>query len=298
MHRAFTTRLLGVLYAKGFRYFAAETLGEKDNGIMKRGYPTHKTGFYSNDPIFGELLRTAVRLGFKIVPYEHPSEKLIDCRKQEKDPDFCQNERERGQAQNLYDRILRDDPKAKVLVHVGRGHNQQIKLETWALMGWHFKEITGITPLSVNQMLSERSEPKYEAGLYRYVTGKWKLQEPTVFKNKERSYFTTVGYNLEVFHPRSSFEKGRPTWLKTLVKRKAYTIDLKGLKLKHDKHFYRGTEPVLIQALHAGETADAIPADQIILYPEKEIPVLMLPKGKYRIRALDKSGKIIGEYQI
>jgi hypothetical protein len=273
-------------------------LGDKDKEIMTRGYPTHKTGFYSNDPVFGEMLRAAVRLGFKIVPYEYSSEKLIECRNQGKDGDFCQNERERGQAQNLYDRILREDPKAKVLVHVGRGHNQQIKLETWAQMGWHFKEITGITPLSVNQMLSERSEPKYEGGLYRYVVNKWKFKEPSVFKNSAGNYFKTHGYDLAVFHPRSILEKGRPTWLKNLAERRAYAVNLKRLKLNHHKKIYRGVEPVLIQAFYAAESVDTIPADQIILYPEKEIPVLMLQKGKYRIRALDKSGKIIGEYRI
>jgi tetratricopeptide (TPR) repeat protein len=298
MHRAFTTRLLPILYAKGFRYFAAETLGDRDKEIMTRGYPTHKTGFYSNDPVFGEMLRAAVRLGFKIVPYEYSSEKLVECRKQGKDADFCQNERERGQAQNLYDRILRDDPKAKVLVHVGRGHNQQIKLETWAQMGWHFKEISGITPLSVNQMLSERSEPKYESGLYRYVVNKWKFKEPSVFRNNADNYFKTHGYDLAVFHPRSTLEKGRPIWLKNLAGRRAYTINLKRLKLSYHNQFYRGVEPILIQAFYAAESADTIPADQIILYPEKEIPALMLQKGKYRIRALDKLGKVIDEYQI
>jgi hypothetical protein len=297
LHRAFTRRLLPVLYAKGFRYLAAETLGSTEE-TMKRGYPTHKTGFYTKDPVFGEMIRAALRLGFKIIPYEVSAETLKGCRQQEKTADFCQNEREREQAQNLRDRILRDDPQAKILVHVGRGHNQQIKLETWAQMGWHFKEITGITPLSINQMLSERSETKYESGLYRYIVNKWKIQEPTVFKSKEGNYFNTYGYNLAVFHPRSSFEKGRPTWLKTLARRAPYTINLKRLKLKHRNQIYGGPEPVLIQAFHAAESADAIPADQIILYPEREIPVLMLPKDKYRIRALDKSGKIIGEYQI
>ena len=297
LHRAFTTRLLPVLYANGFRYLAAETLGERDPEINKRGYPTHKTGFYSNDPVFGEMLRTALRLGFKVVPYEYSSEKLIECRKQGKSTDACQDERERGQAQNLYDRILRQAPKAKILVHVGRGHNQQIKLETWAQMGWHFKDITGITPLSINQMLSERSEPKYESGLYRYVVSKWNLKEPSVFVNKEGNYFNNYGYNLLVFHPRSSEENGRPTWLKSSSARKAVTINLKRLKLKSDNNRFAESDPVLIQAFHIGESADAIPADQIILYPKQVIPALVLPNGNFRIRALDKMGKILREYE-
>jgi hypothetical protein len=45
------------------------------------------------------------------------------------------------------------------------------------------------------------------------------------------------------------------------------------------------------------ESAGAVPVDQIILYPNKEIPVLMLPIGNFRIRATDKFGKLIGEYK-
>jgi hypothetical protein len=214
-----------------------------------------------------------------------------------KNADFCQNERERGQAQNLYDRILREEPKAKILVHVGRGHNQQLKLETWAQMGWHFKDITGITPLSVNQMLSERSEPKYEGGLYRYVLGKWKLKEPSVFVNKRGDYYKDYGYNLMIFHPRSIYENGRPTWLKASGARKAAAINLKRLKLKSGNKMFAGNEPVLIQAFYSRESTDAVPVDQIIIYPKQQIPVLMLPVGTFRISAMDKTGKILSQYE-
>lgn len=297
MHRAFTTRLLPILYAKGFRYLAAETLGEKDPELAKRGYPTHSTGFYTSDPVFGEMLREAIRLGFKIVPYEHPGDKLLECRNQGKDADICQNERERGQAQNLYDRILHVDPRAKILVHVGRGHNQQLKFETWAMMGWHFKDITGITPLSVNQMLSERSEPKYENSLYRHATNKWKLEVPTVFVDKSGKYFQSLGYDLAILHPRPTLENGRPNWLRSLGGRKPVNINLRKLSLKSGSKRFTGEEPVLIQAFHQGESADAIPADQIVLYPKRPIPALILSKGKFTIRATDRTGKILGEYK-
>jgi hypothetical protein len=35
LHRAFTTRLLPVLYAKGFRYLAAETLDERIRKLIR-----------------------------------------------------------------------------------------------------------------------------------------------------------------------------------------------------------------------------------------------------------------------
>ncbi|HEX8636691.1 MAG TPA: hypothetical protein VF692_01415 [Pyrinomonadaceae bacterium] len=131
MHRASTARLLPVLYKKGFRYLAVETLSDTDTELNSRGYPVQNTGFYSDDPVFGDMLRTALKLGFKLVPYEHrPKERCVSPADK---PNFCQNERERGQAQNLYDNIFKTDPKAKVLVHVGRGHNQKLKFDDWAM---------------------------------------------------------------------------------------------------------------------------------------------------------------------
>lgn len=290
LHRAFTMRLLPVLYEKGFRYFAAETFNEADKELNLRGFPVMKTGEYSKDPVFGNMIRTAAKLGYKLVPYEQAMKDLADCKPEPDNPMSCQNEREKAQAQNLYERILKNDPKAKVLVHVGRGHNQQINLGKWALMGWHFKEITGITPLSVNQMLSERSAPKYEMGLYRYVAGKWDFDEPTVFQNRNGKYFDTIGFNLAVFHPRSRYENGRPTWLKTYG-REAVDIFKTDKKLK--KIILKSELPLLIQAYFANEPEDAIPVDQIILQDKKQVPFLILPKEIFRLRVTAADGKII-----
>lgn len=295
MHRAFTARLLPHLYKAGFRYLAAETLGEDSETLKKRGYPVQKTGFYSVDPVFGDMLRTALKLGFKLVPYEHrPEERCVPTAEK---PNFCQNERERGQAQNLYDNIFKDDPDAKVLVHVGRGHNQKLKFDDWAMMAWHFRDISKIEPFSINQMMSERSEPRFERPEYRYVTKTRKFAEPVVFQSKTGEWHKGNGFDLVVFHPRTVYENGRPVWLKADERRRAEKINLKKLKLKTRNQTFAETNPVLIQAFHAGESADAIPADQIVLFPNQKISPLMLPAGNFKIRAMDGAGKIIGEYK-
>src|SRR5205085_2605430 len=152
-HRAFTKELLPIMWAKGFRYFAAETFSDDVSKMTASSYPNQKTGFYSDDPVFGDMIRTALKLGFKLVPYE--DRVSLTCKNPPDKPEFCQNERERGQAQNLYDRTLKIDPKAKVFVHVGRGHNQKLGSEESGMMGWHFKKISGIDFLSIDQMHSE-----------------------------------------------------------------------------------------------------------------------------------------------
>jgi tetratricopeptide (TPR) repeat protein len=294
LHRAFTARLLPILYKKGFRYFAAETI--LDDEINRRGYPILKSGFYSADPVYGDLVRTAIKLGFKVVPYDLTPK---DCKNPTDNPNHCQNERERGQAQNLYDRILKNDPQAKVLVHVGRTHNRETKLDNWALMGWHFKQITGIDPLTIDQtQMSERSRSESETAIFRYAVKKWNFNEPTVFQSEEEKHWSDSGYDLTVFHPRAIYKTNRPTWLQTDGTRKALKIDLKRLSLRPGNKQFGETEPILLQAFYANESADAVPVDQIIIYSNQKIPVLMLPAGSFRIRAMDKSGKEIGGYKV
>jgi hypothetical protein len=53
----------------------------------------------------------------------------------------------------------------------------------------------------------------------------------------------------------------------------------------------------LIQAFYAGESAEAVPVDQIILRPKQPAASLMLPEGTFLVRAMDKSGNVLSEYQ-
>jgi hypothetical protein len=101
-----------------------------------------------------------------------------------------------------------------------------------------------------------------------------------------------------VFTPRARYVNGRPDWLTLGGQRKAYRFDLKKILLQSDERKLKAATPVLVQAFVRGESPDAIPIDQMILFPGKEIPVLMLPQGAFDIRAVDEKGKVIGQYQI
>lgn len=295
-HRALTLQLLSRLHSKGFRYFAAETLFDTDPEIDRRGFPTQKTGYYTADPIFADAVRTALKLGYKIVPYE---DYLPECQSPDGNPEFCDDQRERGQARKLYERILKKDPQAKILVHVGRSHNQKNAIsKKFNFMGYYFKEISGIDPFTINQVrFSQRRSPADEHPLYRYLTKQTMLQAPSVFQSPDGKFYNLgFGFDMEIFHPRIKYENGRATFLKTDLMRKPEKINLKKLKLKSRNQTFAGLEPVLIQAFYARESADAVPIDQIILYPGKTIPVLMLPTGAMRIRSLGKSGTMLAQY--
>ncbi len=73
LNRIFTYSILETAYKKGFRYFALETLSNPalENLNSKNFIVSSSSGGYTCDPSMAELIRFAIRLGFKIIPYEH-----------------------------------------------------------------------------------------------------------------------------------------------------------------------------------------------------------------------------------
>ncbi len=70
MHRAFSLRLAKKLKSLGFQYFAAEAFNPDTDALTKRGYPIRSTGFYTHEPMFGDLVRQTLRLGYVPIAYE------------------------------------------------------------------------------------------------------------------------------------------------------------------------------------------------------------------------------------
>jgi hypothetical protein len=172
IQRVFSIRLLKILYDKGFRYFAAETL-RPDADLNNRGYPLISvTGEYTNEPVYGDLVRTALKLGYTVVPYENriPCKKPITPCKKRITTVNCSNHRDYQQALNLYNRIFKKDPSAKIFVHAGYTHIEKNGDKAWKPMGFYFQKITGIEPFSIDQIfMTEHSAPQFEEENYKYI---------------------------------------------------------------------------------------------------------------------------------
>src|SRR5882724_12178451 len=78
--RTLTIELLAKLRTEGFDYFAAETLYDTDHDLQTRGYPTAKSGFYVNEPLYGEMVRTALKLGYHVIAYDVENSGTGDAR--------------------------------------------------------------------------------------------------------------------------------------------------------------------------------------------------------------------------
>ena len=279
-NRIFTTLLLEKLYQQGFRYLCVEDLSrndtiwksKEDKELNSRKYPLKTTGFYMDEPQYGNLVRKALKLGYTLVAYEHYASEI-------KDPGERMMGRENGQAKNIAE-ILQKDPNAKILVHCGYGHlNENIK-DSIGLMAAMLKLNFNIDPLTIDQqdMLEENNEPYYNL---------INIKEPSVYVSNN-GFFSDLNANhkvdLVVFFPRTKYINGRPDWLVYDKNRKYYFIKLNQIKLIY---------PVMISAFYKGEDISAtVPADIIEIANQNDKVALVLNKGEYILQIKDSSGNI------
>jgi hypothetical protein len=280
-HRAFVIQLLPQLRKRGFRYFAAETLAMYDHDLQTRGYPTNASGYYTAEPVYGDLVRSALKLGYRVVPYEAAG----SFRNAE--------EREQAQASNLVEAIFKKDAHAKVLIYAGYSHiNEGGQLAGVAPLGKRLRDITGIDPLTIDQtVMSEQFSPEYEQPIYRYLMAHSPIHEPTIFVNGAGKPWTFQPgiRDITLFHPRSVYTNGRPSWLTIGGQRRPYTLPPSVC----------GTVPrCLVKARLADESEDAVPVDELEIGDDAQQSTLMLPKGAYRLQIQDPLGHSLGTLQI
>jgi len=292
--RSLTVQLLKALRAEGFNYFAAETLYRSDSGLQKRGYPTAASGFYMREPVYAEMVRTALKLGYKVIPYEA-------------DDDHTGDAREAQQAQNIYD-VLKSDPTARIVVNGGYAHIQKSgKFLGAQSMAEHFQKLSGIEPLSIEQtMLISHGESYMDHPYYGAIAQSLPAKQPVVFVNSAgKPWSLRPGYDVSVIFPMTRLRHGRPTWLALGDLRVPYSVDG---NLCQDQY------PCLIEARYANEGDDAIPADRLVLdtiplmmignvgvtTSNSDLPVgeLYLRPGRYRLNVTDKNGRVLGDGSI
>lgn len=264
-HRMFTKSLLKDLYDLGYRYLALEALSNgnyADTELNIRKYPIQRTGHYIKDPQFGDMVRTALKLGFKVVPYE-----AIE--------NVNGKEREIAQAKNLQ-QIIAKDPKAKFIIHCGFDHVLEGNHRSWEkAMAARLKEYTGIDPLTIHQVqYSEKANPKFNHPLLKVFD--IKRASVLLDKNKQPFQYTRreTWSDIAVFHPNTTYIHNRPDWLFTNGNKKI-TIDLQPIALDF---------PVMILAYKKGENIKtAVPVDITEAKTKTSVCLLGLQKGDYEI---------------
>ena len=272
-HRAFVGSLVEKLKSIGFSYYAFETLAEGQQSLKSRGYPVQETGFYSQEPRFGELIRDAIRCGLIPIRYEAEDNAtsgnpLVDI-----------NTREQAQCDNLVEQVFRETPDARIIIHVGPNHVMEkprdVGNDKIIWLAARLKTTTGIDPLTIDQITRLRSFPPEQ-------------QLPTVAYSVSGEPFVGGPYegyvDLQVYHPPTRMKKNRPDWLLSDQRRRVVNIPDE-IKVESKR--------ILLQASYVNESSDAIPADQVLLHPNEPRPVLSLRPGAYRLVRQNEEGDIL-----
>ena len=274
-HRQLVSELLRELRQLGFNYLALEGLS-REHQVNERRYPCFEDGFYTREPLFGELIRQAVQLDYTLVAYE-AAEK---CKPEGKDKYHCQRFRDSIQAKNIYD-IKKKDVGAKMLVLAGYSHIKKNSQPHKTRMAEYFARLSGIQPLSIDQTtMMDFADTNFLNPNYAYVQDHLPA-EPVVFLNADGTIWRhSKRVDITVFSPPLTQTDHRYSFYQLRGQVKYVP------KVNHDGAF-------LIQAFYAQERGHTIPADQFFRTEEEKC--LYVYPGIYRIQFRDKRGALLSE---
>lgn len=262
-HRETTRRLLAKLRPLGFRVLAAEAFSQMTGGtppveqLPAAAWPRMIDGYYATEPVFGRLIREARMQGYRLAAYEEIYDPASPAAS---DPAARVVQRETQQARHLAEIERRMAPDERLIVHAGYSHGSEVALNyegqdiDW--MGARFKALTGIDPLTITQTSC------------RSTGGNAFLAVPP-------GQLRPGQFDMVVSHPVDTFAARRTNWRReagdvpTAIPASLRSTD----------------EPLLIEAFAWDEPFEAVPVDRVFVEPGED-PPLLLPPGRYRVRAV------------
>ncbi len=276
-HRAWIEQTLGPFRAAGFTHYFAEAIAESGSALKPRGYPTSRTGFYTLDPRFGNLVRTALRLGFEVGGYDLAA------------VDF--DKREEYQAATLAQRFA-SRPDLRMMVHAGHGHIFKHEVRhVGRYMAARLWKLTGVEPFTIWQLSNELPDDVYRR-LTRQIGP---INEPVML-------VPPPSHVTDTLFPESSVQPAVDAIVVHPPRLGHEPTDRCGSfsdQLTRVPVVWLGNQwPVVIAAVAVGEPEDAIALDQILLRRGETDFELWLPRNDYTIRVWSLDGPVPVEANI
>lgn len=267
-HRAFAFLLMKELRAAGYTHFGMEALWVEAQALEKSGGPTSRSGFYTNDPFFADLIREAVRVGYQIFGYEQrPDQEVKNAT-----PLESRIARERAQATNIK-AVLDANPNAKILIYAGGSHGAKSYNDpALMMMGQHLMKMTGLELLAIDQQTTGLPAEMLVKSTAGQDGAALVATRPVLLRKSEGQFNANGGYDMSVYQPPENLVHGRGDWRLQYGYRKQRVVDLPAL-----------AEPSLLRARQVGLDAKAIPLDQTLVNPGETKAVLFLPVGSYEL---------------
>ena len=289
--RVFTFSLLDSLKKQGFEYLGFEAL-ESSFSFGSKKYLTLQDGYFTNEPIFHNLIDYAHKTGWKIFGYEADKVNFTSM-----------NRRDSVQAYNI-SLIIKQNPKAKILIHAGYQHICEAEIPQWRTMAHQFQKMTGVDPLTISQVETLELLPEKLSSNFWKITSS-KIKEPSIFLDKKGNPYSIPiykflkngqmdtlplkkYYDISLFHPKTIYENNRPTWAKLGNYRKTNFPVFENLEF-----------PCLLLAYFTDQDISTdVPIDVVEWESDKGQP-LLLPRGSFKIIAISNNeNKILNNIEI
>ena len=270
--RTFVLSILFDLKRCGVKYLAIETLNEKRDlqGVNA------STGYYSNEPIFAQLIREAMKLGFNLISYD--------------DINYNGNMRDSIQAVNLLRKITIGNQTEKTVVLSGYDHCAESSfVPGMNTMGTYLKKLSKIDPLTINQIALVEASAN-DLGAKLYLDNIYNIDSVKALNKIDAQFLglDSTLYDIYLYFPNTSYVHGRPNWLIT-----SNTKELKGIEIPER------VEPVLVQAYLSSEIDEEkdfdvrIPYDQTFCLERGKAWLVLDRNYAYKIVLRDQKNRIL-----
>ena len=146
---------LPTLADNGYAFLAIETLANSSQHVNKEGFPLHNSGYYTSDPVFGNVIRTASSLNMSMFGYEVDNYEIVDS-------SLTRAEfREKQQALNILEYLDRIGQNEKLVVFCGRSHGNKKRRKNQMKMASWLDSLSTKTVISIDQTSTIGAEELY-----------------------------------------------------------------------------------------------------------------------------------------
>lgn len=264
----FTHLALEALFHEPVSDHACRSSVIKDTALHQRGYAVKETGFYLNDPVYGELVRMALAEGYTLVAYEHAF------------PDPRSPQREQEQARNIAC-VLKEDPSARIVVIGGGGHTSKAAGGSMegGMMGRRLTAMLETEPLAITNRVSRLEAlpgNPADAGYVDPARDGLMAGQP-YFAETEDGAYASEGYDRVAFIPAPAKRSPDAGWLRL----GGWRVPAPQVSLTCER------APCLLEARRVGEDPEAVPGDRCVIEAAGQSCQLFLAPGAYEASLID-----------
>ena len=262
-HRAYLTSLLNDLYKMGYKHIGMEGLKHEDSLLNTRKYPVQTSGFYVKEASFGNLIRESISAGMNVFAYEqNPFDSLQGA-----------IGREKSQALNII-KVTEKYPNDKFIIYCGYDHAAEDTLKNFMglPMAGQIKMLTGIDPFTIDQ--TSLTEFYKVGSRYRSLIH---IDYDALFIDSSGKYFnksiSPKAIDCSIFHPNTTYIKGRPNWILQKDKKLKYLTGKIHLPYPYLLKIYNMTD----------NTNEAVPIDIIEIKSKSDKKASLLQRKQKHI---------------